>query len=108
LTTLTGGGPNVNAQVGKEVTQQIVGNQTRTEIGGDQTNTKVATESVEKVTIQEVPPWVIFLLVIGWLLPSPGEIGRWILGWFNLNKQNKEKAIPVFVSVRGPRMVDLR
>lgn len=79
-----GGGPNVNAQVGREVTQQVVGNQTRTDVGGDQTVTtnKVSTGEVEKVVVQEVPPWVVLLLILGWLLPSPNEIANKLTRWF--------------------------
>ena len=39
-------------------------------------NNKVKSDSVETVVVNEVPVWVILLLVLGWLLPSPGEIGR--------------------------------
>jgi len=47
---------------------------------------KVSTESVEKVTINETQPWVILLLVLGWLLPSPNEIARSILNLFRRKK----------------------
>jgi uncharacterized protein HemY len=46
-----------------------------------QTNRVNATE-VQTVVVNEVPAWVILLLVVGWILPSPGEIGRIIRGWF--------------------------
>lgn len=86
LSLLTGGGPNVAAQVqaGKENTQQIVANQSTTEAGRDivqQTNPVVAQE-VKEVNIQQTPIWMIILLVLGWLLPSPNEIARWIRGLF--------------------------
>lgn len=45
-------------------------------IDQSQTETKLSTDKVDNVTINEIPPWVILLLVLGWLLPSPGEIGR--------------------------------
>jgi len=35
---------------------------------------KVNTESVENININEIPPWVLLLLILGWLLPSPNEI----------------------------------
>ena len=83
---LTGGGPNVaaNVQAGKENTQQAVVKQERIEAGRDvvqQTNPVVANE-VKEVNIQQTPMWMIVLLVLGWLLPSPNEIARWIRGMF--------------------------
>jgi len=94
---LIGGGPKIaaNTQVAKVATQtigksetngdqkieMIQGHQNRVEQVQTQDN-KVKTESVEKVVINEVPPWVILLLLIGWLLPSPNEIGRWVLSLF--------------------------
>lgn len=86
LSLLTGGGPNVAAQVqaGQENTQQIVANQTTTEAGGDivkQDNPIIANE-IKEVTVQQTPFWMLVLLVLGWLLPSPNEIARWIRGLF--------------------------
>ena len=43
---------------------------------------KVATETVETVVINEVPAWVILLLVIGWLLPTPNQIANSFLSLF--------------------------
>lgn len=92
LGLLTGGGPNVaaNVQAGKTNSQTLG----TTRITEQRTNSgdiitkegKVAAEKVETVTVNEVPPWVILLLVLGWLLPSPGEIGRWITNLFKRNK----------------------
>jgi hypothetical protein len=48
---------------------------------------KVKTERVENLTVNETPMWVILLLILGWLLPSPNEIGRWISNLFSRNKQ---------------------
>lgn len=64
-----GGGPTVNsnAQVGKENTQQVVASQETTEISA---------ESVIQNEIQDIPPWVMLLLILGWILPSPAEIWR--------------------------------
>lgn len=39
-------------------------------------DSKVKSDSIEKVVVNEVPVWVILLLVLGWLLPSPGEMMR--------------------------------
>jgi hypothetical protein len=56
---------NANAQIGAENTQQVVGQQNSSEINA---------ESVVQNTIQDIPPWVMMLLILGWLLPSPQEI----------------------------------
>ena len=77
-----GGGPSLEGQIGKENTKQNVGVQVSA--GRDVVTRKenVTADRVDKVTVNEVPPWVILLLVLGWLLPSPGEMGRKIQGWF--------------------------
>jgi uncharacterized lipoprotein YehR (DUF1307 family) len=86
LSFLTGGGPNLaaNVQAGKENTQQVVGNQTSTEAGRDivQQDTPVIADTIEEVTIQQTPLWMMLLLILGWLLPSPNEISRSIRGLF--------------------------
>lgn len=90
LSLLTGGGPNVAAdvQVGKENTQQVVASQVTTQTdnkaGRDvfQQSTPIVAENIKEVTIQQTPLWMIILLVLGWLLPSPNEISRWIRSLF--------------------------
>lgn len=90
LSLLTGGGPNVaaNVQAGKENSQAVVSQTTRNEAGRDVNTAQVQAEEVKEVTIQEVPPWVVLLLILGWLLPSPNEIGRWITSLFTRKKRN--------------------
>jgi len=61
---------NTNAQVGAENTQQIVANQSTESINA---------QSVVQNTIQDIPPWVMILLILGWLLPSPQEIFKGLL-----------------------------
>jgi len=80
---MLGGGPNVaaNVQAGKENTQQVVASQERTEAGRDIiTSTKqIEAASVESVTInnvEDIPIWVWIALIVGWVLPSPGEMAR--------------------------------
>lgn len=86
LSLLTGGGPNIaaNTQVGKENVQQVVANQTEVEAGRDviQQSASLVAENVKEVTIQQTPIWMIVLLVLGWLFPSPNEIARSIRGLF--------------------------
>lgn len=90
VSLLTGGGPNVaaNVQVGKENSQAVVSQTTRIEAGGDVQQSRVISNGAGEVTVQEVPPWVILLLVLGWLLPSPGEITRWVTNLFKRKKDN--------------------
>ena len=82
-----GGGTNVaaNTQVGKENNQTgvVVGDAIKndlsavTELGKlNQADNAIEADSV---TINSIPPWVLLLLILGWLLPSPKEIwdGLW-------------------------------
>lgn len=100
LSFLTGGsGTQVaaNTQLGKQNNQTIgtstvkeFGNQTVTaeRVNSNQAQTnKVNANDVQTVVVNEVPAWVIFLLVVGWLLPSPGEISRVVRGWFTRDKK---------------------
>ena len=84
LSLLTGGGPNVaaNTQVGKENTQNVGLNsslrpQLRVEAPVE---TVVQDTSTTKNT--EIDPLMLILLVLGWLAPSPNEMGRGILKLF--------------------------
>jgi hypothetical protein len=60
-----GGGTNVaaNTQIGRENNQ--IAYQSTTDTG-----------PVGELHIQQIPPWVLIALILGWLAPSPGEIGR--------------------------------
>lgn len=80
------GGTNVaaNTQVGAQNNQAAV-------VGKIQGDSKVEAQELGKLTqaeqaieagsveISNIPPWVILLLILGWLLPSPKEIwdGLW-------------------------------
>tara|TARA_R110001583_G_scaffold30921_1_gene106272 strand:+ start:144 stop:521 length:378 start_codon:yes stop_codon:yes gene_type:complete len=85
------GGPTVNsnAQVGKENKQAVVTyeEETVTSAGRDVITTEVIKEveagPIEKLLIsnQNIPPWVMLLLILGWLLPTPTEIGRGIMNF---------------------------
>jgi len=78
------GGTNVaaNTQLGKENKQAVV---TYEEEETNNAGRDIITETkeveagpVEKLLInnQNIPPWVIFLLLLGWLLPTPTQIGQ--------------------------------
>ena len=71
---------NSNAQIGAENRQAAVSVEQTTSAGRDiiQTTKEVETGKVENldITNTNIPPWVILLLILGWLLPTPTEIGR--------------------------------
>jgi len=77
-----GGGPTVNsnAQIGKENRQAAVTFEEEITAGRDvvQTTKEIETGSVETLEIfnTNIPPWVIVLLILGWLLPTPTEMAR--------------------------------
>ncbi len=78
LNLLTGGGgPSVaaNVQAGKTNTQQVVASQTT--VGRDLVTKTVEAQEIRQVTVNDrTPPWVILLLILGWVFPSPNEISR--------------------------------
>tara|TARA_B100001939_G_scaffold182533_1_gene157247 strand:- start:1631 stop:2017 length:387 start_codon:yes stop_codon:yes gene_type:complete len=84
-----GGGPTVNsnAQIGKENRQSVMSLEQTEEItaGRDVVQTEIVKEvetgTVENldITNTNIPPWVILLLILGWLLPTPTEISRSIM-----------------------------
>jgi PBP1b-binding outer membrane lipoprotein LpoB len=80
LSLLTGGGPNVaaNTQIGRENNQGV--------------NTSITTTSrpelrpegpvdtiVQDNSTTNISPLVLLLLIIGWLAPSPSEMGRGLM-----------------------------
>lgn len=90
-----GGGPNVaaNVQAGQNNTQTIgvtrapapqIKTVTADRVRQSADENKVGADRVETVVVNEVPAWVILLALLGWMLPSPGEIGRFFarrIGW---------------------------
>ena len=81
------GGPTVNsnAQIGKENRQAAVTFEEEITAGRDvvQTTKEVETGSVETLEIfnTNIPPWVIVLLILGWLLPTPTEMARGLMNF---------------------------
>lgn len=77
-----GGGPTVNsnAQIGKENKQAAVSFEEETNAGRDIITTTKEVEAGVVDSLQilntNIPPWVILLLILGWLLPTPTEIAR--------------------------------
>lgn len=80
LGILGGGGPNVaaNTQIGKENNQTVLSVETGPKAERDVVTKTVEAEQVENVNVvnERVPIWIIIALVVGWLAPSPSEIGR--------------------------------
>jgi hypothetical protein len=83
---MLGGGPNVaaNTQIGRENNQSVFQADTGPSAGRDVIQKDVEADVVDSVTItnEKIPVWVIIALVLGWLAPSPSEIGRGIAGLF--------------------------
>jgi len=81
---LTGGGTNVaaNTQIGKENTQNLgVNTSMRPQLRVEApVETVVQDTSTTKNTT--IDPLMLILLVLGWLAPSPNEIGRGIRNLF--------------------------
>lgn len=80
LSSLTNsGGPSLDAQIGqtnsKTYTVGVVD-----QVSGDKVTKTV--ETAEVVNVQQTPFWFIVALILGWILPSPNEIGRTVVGWF--------------------------
>lgn len=77
---MLGGGPNVaaNTQIGKENRQAAVSLEDRVEAGRDVIQKEVETGQVETLTVnnQNIPPWVLLVALIGWLLPTPTQMGN--------------------------------
>jgi hypothetical protein len=77
------GGPTVNsnAQIGAENRQSAVSIEETTSVGRDIITKEIETGMVKKLNIQNIPPWVMILLLLGWLLPTPTEMGRGMLNF---------------------------
>ena len=74
----------VGTQIAKEATQQAVVKQSNSEAGRDVVITETELEAnADTVNIDNsIPPWVLIALVLGWLAPSPSEMGRGLLAMF--------------------------
>lgn len=100
LSLLTGGGPNVaaNVQAGK-TNSQTVGQTNVTEqklvrpqarsIEQSTGETRVRTERVETVIVNEtVPPWIWLLMALAWVLDSPLKWPGQIVRYFRKDKES--------------------
>ena len=96
LNLLTGSGPNVaaNVQAGETNTQTLGTTEVSNVDIKESDNVVVSNDKNEvksdggPVTVNknEVDPLLIILLILGWLAPSPQEIGKGILNLFRRNK----------------------
>jgi|TARA_S200002703_G_scaffold150662_1_gene149266 hypothetical protein len=92
LSLLGGGGPNVaaNVQAGKENNQSVIDQSSditgeNVSVDNSQVSSNGPIESI-KVLNQDIPTWVIILLILGWMLPSPQEIWRGFLKTITLGR----------------------
>ena len=94
------GGPTVNsnAQIGKENKQAVVTyeEEQSNNAGRDVITTEVLKE-VETGTVEDlnitntnIPLWVMLLLILGWLLPTPTQIGQGLYNLVSLPFKKKE------------------
>ena len=72
---------NSNAQIGAENRQSVMSVEQNTTAGRDIVSKEVETGTVENLDIinTNIPPWVILLLILGWLLPTPTEMIRGVI-----------------------------
>lgn len=67
---------------GDQKIELVQGHSNRVEQVQTQDN-RIKTESVEKVVINETSPWLIVMLMIAWVLPTPQYIGNRIYLWLS-------------------------
>jgi len=87
LSLLTGGGPNLAAQVPiavGETVDQNLGISVKREAPSVRIEPNSKVDTIDQSTINNttIDPLILLLLILGWLLPSPNEMGRWVRGWF--------------------------
>ena len=77
---------NANAQLGKENRQGFVLG-TSEEVRGDKK--VIEAGNVQRVEVTNTNFWMIVLLILGWVLPTPGQIAQTIRSWFSAKKFSK-------------------
>lgn len=62
-----------------------VGDKEEAVVGQVGASTEIASESItggiNTTNVQDIPPWVMLLLILGWLLPSPHEMYKEVKSW---------------------------
>lgn len=73
-----GGGPSLEVDT-------TVGDKEEAVVGRVGDSTEISSESitggVNTTNIQDIPPWVLLLLIVGWVLPSPTSMYEEIKSW---------------------------
>ena len=103
LGLLTGGGGTnaaANVQAGKTNNQTVgMSEQTSQEIKVEtvqgtiqqsKDSNSVRTERVENLTINQIPVWVILLLLLGWLLPTPTQMVKEVMQWIGFARHKQK------------------
>lgn len=108
LSLLSGKPVGVNAQLGKE-NEQVIGVKTEATYGNNSyvapatsvrpvsrpssvnqvqvQENNVKADNAENITINELPPWIVLVALLGWLLPTPSQIGSGFMGLFRRNRR---------------------
>lgn len=64
---------------GIEVDAQIGDRENKIEVNTSTVGPQI--EKAEVVNIEQIPVWVLLLLVLGWVLPTPTDMIRGMKGW---------------------------
>jgi len=66
--------------------ETVVGDKEESVVGSIGDSSTISTESlsggVNTTYIEDIPPWAILVMILGWLCPSPTEMYREIKSWF--------------------------
>ena len=66
--------------------ETTVGDKEESVVGRVGDTSEIVSESitggVNTTNVEEMPPWVVLLLILGWLLPAPQVIYNEIKSWF--------------------------
>lgn len=96
LSFLTGGGPNVNGQIGATNNQGLNVNTAAPSVSLkpnarvdtiDQSQGGVKADRIEKVVNNDNSILLIVIAILGWLAPSPKEMARWVRELFKKDKK---------------------
>ena len=79
LTEKASNGIEAEVTVGKKEEKQQI------EVGNTENKNEQKAEEIVNY-VDNIPPMVLFFLVLGWLLPSPGEIWKGVLSLFKLRR----------------------
>ena len=79
-----GGGPSleVDTTIGDKE-ESVVGN-----IGdSSEIEAESITGGINTTYVEDIPPWAIIIMLLGWMFPSPTEMYREIKSWFSRSKK---------------------